>query len=402
MRRVHTLVTRHHNFRRMETHSDIEQLYRRYLANDLSEEELNSFLNLLNEANSEEIVSRLMDATWSDMSAVDLPSRAKSRTMRSTSFAWYMAAASIIALVLVGGYLFFNSADVAPSVAKEDVKPFVNDVAPGGDKAVLTLADGRRIVLDSAADGAITKQGGIIIIKLGGQLTYDQQVKTTEVLFNTITTPRGGQYQLELADGTKVWLNAASSLRFPTAFTGNNRSVELTGEGYFEVAHNANKPFHVQVRHQAQDDEPMDVEVMGTHFNINSYNNEPELRTTLLEGKVSVTKGKDNVVLLPGQQAVVRRGAADIMVLRNADIDEAIAWKEGRFQFGEGTDIKAIMRQLERWYDVDAEINGSGDTRIGGNISRAVPMSQVLKMLEMTGSDIKFRMEGRRITVTAN
>src|SRR5579875_3491119 len=197
---------------------------------------------------------------------------------------WWMSAAAALILVLCGWWFMANRKTInSPSVA---IIPKSDDVAPGGNRAILTLADGKKVILDTANNGAVSKQGNVTVIKLNGQLAYQnstsQPLNPSTVQYNTITTPKGGQYQLVLSDGSKVWLNAASSLRFPTAFVGKERRVELTGEGYFEVVHNAEKPFIVKVHTPSGDGG--DVQDIGTQFNINSYSDEPSVKTTLLEG----------------------------------------------------------------------------------------------------------------------
>jgi len=219
----------------------------------------------------------------------------------------------------------------------------------------------------------------------------DNSIATTNmVMYNTITTPRGGQYQLVLADGTKVWLNAASSLKFPTAFAGDERRVELTGEGYFEVLHNDKKPFLVDTRNGI-------IQVLGTHFNINAYDNEMTVNTTLLEGSIKVFNESAFVILKPGQQSVINK-RGEIRINKGIDVDEVVAWKNGKFQFGEAMSIEMIMRQLARWYDIEVEYKTKETGHIGGSISRNVNVSKVLEMMEMTGA-AKFQVNGRNVTV---
>ncbi|HEU4606521.1 MAG TPA: FecR domain-containing protein [Chitinophagaceae bacterium] len=302
-------------------------------------------------------------------------------------------AAAVVVLVAAGGYFLLNQHprnDFAK--AKPQSVPLQNDIAPGGDKAVLTLADGSRVVLDSAANGALTRQGNVTVIKLNGQLAYNKGgASQTEVLYNTISTPRGGQYQLVLADGSKVWLNAASSLRFPTAFTGKERRVELKGEGYFEVAHDETRPFHVDVN-------DMDVQVLGTHFNINSYSDEDAVRTTLLEGAVKVSRGGKEQLLRPGQQAVIAEGSSEIALEKNQDMDRVISWKNGLFDF-ENDPLPVVMRQLSRWYDVEVKyMSAIPGGHYTGAIRRQANLSEVLKMLELAGG-VHFVIEGREIAV---
>jgi ferric-dicitrate binding protein FerR (iron transport regulator) len=301
---------------------------------------------------------------------------------------WIRISAAAVLLVVSLGLFYAlklenrQLAKVPSTTSKPD------DISPGGDKAVLTLADGRKIILDTASNGALTVEGGIKVIKAGGQLSYNEQIKSSEVLYNTISTPRGGQYQLELADGSRVWLNAASSLRFPTAFIGDDRTVELTGEGYFEVAHDASRPFHVKVG-------DMDVKVLGTHFNINSYPDEPTIETTLLQGRVSVRKGQQFVFLNPGQQAIV--AGSQVQIDNDVDVEEVVAWKNGWFNFN-SLRIQDILRQLSRWYNVDIVYEGEPTQHhFTGMVSRNSKVSEVLKIMEQAG--MVFKIDGKTITV---
>jgi len=224
--------------------------------------------------------------------------------------------------------------------------------------------------------------------------------KNATVLYNTITTPRGGQYQVMLSDGSKVWLNAASSLHFPTSFTGQQRIVELTGEAYFEVAHvsavgEKNKlPFIVKII--TASGARREVEVLGTHFNINAYNDESVVKTTLLEGSVKMTQESGSTLLIPGQQAQLNSNG-DVNILKDADMDEAIAWKNGMFQFKK-VDIKTIMRQIARWYDVDIEYQKNVDEKFYAEISRNTNVSNVFRILEETGG-VHFVIEGKKVVV---
>ena len=263
-------------------------------------------------------------------------------------------------------------------------------IVPGGNKAVLKLSDGTEILLDSAGQGTLAQQGSAKVIKLNdGQLSYQSKGTVRETLYNTITTPKGGQYQLVLADGSKVWLNASSSLRFPVVFSGEQRLVELTGEGYFEITKNERMPFHVQAN-------GVDVKVIGTHFNVNAYTDESATRTTLLEGMVSVAQNNQTRTLRPGQQAAVNN--AGMVVLNDVDIEEVVAWKNGMFQF-KSADIGTILRQAERWYDVHFVYEGEiSKEPFSGQISRNVNADQLLKILEIAGK-VKFEATGRTIVV---
>lgn len=303
-------------------------------------------------------------------------------------YRWW-AAAAISLLLASGSYLYFRQS-YQKQIAKTETQPGIkNDVAPGGNRAVLKLADGTQIILDSANNGTLTQQGNTKIIKLNnGELAYSPSGDEGKVLYNTISTPKGGQFQIVLSDGTKVWLNAASSLKFPASFAGKERNVELTGEGYFEVAKNPSMPFNVTVGE-------MKVQVIGTHFNINAYNDEAIIKTTLLEGSVKVsTSDYQSAVLKPNQQAQLQTTNYKLQTVNNVDVSEAMAWKDGFFEF-EDMEIPVIMRQIERWYDVSIEYKHTGDTeKFGGRISRNLSLASVLKLL-----DVRFRLEGNKLII---
>jgi transmembrane sensor len=300
-----------------------------------------------------------------------------------------MRAAAILIFVLAGTFFFYNRHKGQPGLITQN-KPHATDIAPGGNKAILTLANGSKLILNNAKNGDLSIQAGTRIVKQDSLISYNTTTaNSSEVSYNTITIPNGGQYQLILADGTKVWLNAASSLRFPTAFTGNKRTVELTGEAYFEVAKNKDKPFNVKTATQT-------VQVLGTHFNINAYSNETNVKTTLLEGSVKVYSANVSVMISPGQQSVLESNGS-FEIKRNLDTDEIVAWKNGIFQFNEA-DIQTVMRQIARWYNIDVEFKGKlPDDLYRGKISRNVNVSQVLRILELSG--INFTIEGRKIIV---
>ncbi|MEC5143636.1 FecR family protein [Chitinophaga sp. 212800010-3] len=303
---------------------------------------------------------------------------------------WWKAAAAAVVLVLVtAGIFFFRRGDAPLQPGPELAQRYKNDVAPGGNKAVLTLADGSHIVLTDAKNDTLGRQGNTSIIKLhDGQVLYKGGKAPATIAYNTLTTPRGGQYQLTLPDGTRVWLNAASSLRFPVAFTGNNRLVELTGEGYFEVASQPGKPFLVKSN-------GAEVAVLGTHFNIMAYTNEHAIEVTLLEGAVNVSRSGAVKKLLPGQQASIRQDNS--ITVANTTAQEAVAWKNGFFIF-EHADITAVMRQVERWYDVEVVYEGDPPKMLfGGGMQRSLPLSGILKLLEK--NHVLFKVDGRKITV---
>lgn len=314
---------------------------------------------------------------------------------------WFRAAAVVLIVVLGAAFYYWRQPLSDKQLAeKAPDAPLPVLVVPGGNKALLTLADGSTIILDSASNGLLGTQGNIKIQKLeNGLLAYEVNGKTiTEndaAFYNTISTPRGGQYKVTLSDGTTVWLNAASSIRFPVVFTGAQRLVEVTGETYFEVAKNASKPFKVKTVNQ-------EVEVLGTHFNINAYDDEASIKTTLLEGKVKVTVPGNTATqsarfLKPGQQSGISK-SGQINIINNADTEEAVAWVKGRFQF-ENTDLRTMLRQFARWYDVEVEYRGPVDLYFTGQLTRNEQVTKVFKQLELTG-EVHFRMEGRKVIVT--
>lgn len=302
------------------------------------------------------------------------------KPVRRLPIVYRVAAAAAVLVLLSSGVLFYlNSKKTVNQTAVQQ------SILPGSNKAILTLSDGAQISLTDAANGELAKQGNTRISKTkDGQLLYEPG-GTEAGKRNTISTPRGGQYQVDLPDGTRVWLNAASSLTFPFSFAGlSERRVELTGEAYFEIAKDAAKPFIVISNAQT-------VEVLGTHFNVNAYHDEPNIKTTLLEGAVKVN-GRQ---LQPGQQSVLRDGRISIA---NVEPDTEVAWKNGEFIFN-GQDFRTVMRMISRWYDVDVIYEyDPRPFRIGGAVSRSRSIAEVLKMLEVTG-DVKLKIEGRKIKV---
>jgi ferric-dicitrate binding protein FerR (iron transport regulator) len=300
---------------------------------------------------------------------------------------WWMAAA-VLLLAATGAWFLLRKPAV--TIATQQQR-FRNDVAPGTNAAVLTLAGGKTILLNDSARGNISRQGNANVVNNNGQLAYHAlHEKPTDIYYNTLTTQRGNQYQLVLPDGSKVWLDAASSITYPTAFAGKERKVTITGEVYFEVARNEKMPFIVQQGSTL-------VQVLGTHFNMNGYDDNPSVKTTLLEGAVRVTKDGATGLLKPGQQAVTLKTGHDIQVQGDVDIEEVMAWKNGQFLFKDAT-IASIMQEVTRWYDVDVVYGATIDKHFIADIPRNVPLSQLLKLLELT-DQVHFRIEGRRITV---
>ena len=322
------------------------------------------------------------------------------RTVKHFIRAWYQVgvAASILAMLSIGLFFYSNRSinDRSALSESEAIKEKVT-IKPGGDKAVLTLSDGSKIILEDAKKGLLANQAGVSIQKTAdGELLYsfaknvgsESRKLHEEVIYNKIETPFGGKYQINLPDGSKVWLNSASTLRFPALFSGNTREVELNGEAYFDVAKNPDKPFKVVTKDQI-------VEVLGTQFNINSYSDEETFKTTLIEGSVKIIY-KDRVVLLsPGQQFQPNMNSSKVV---EADTDEVTAWKDGYFLFKD-EDIQSIMRKISRWYNVEVNYSGNiPDVGFGGNISRSKDINEVLNVLQLTNA-VHFKVEGRRITV---
>lgn len=315
-------------------------------------------------------------------------------TAYKLSFSWQRiaAAAAILFFAITGLYLWLNPKHPRQSIVQsKKVSEDVEDViVPGGTKAMLTLSDGSSIILDSTRQGILAEQGNAKVMKLNtATLAYNAgDENTREVVYNTLSTPSGGQYQLILQDGTRVWLNASSSIHFPTIFKGKERNVTVTGEAYFEVTKNEAIPFKINVK-------DVEVQVLGTHFNIMAYNDESSMNTTLVEGSVKVSKGFLNKILVPGQQSMINK-AGDMKVVE-ADIEEVIAWKNGWFQFN-AYDIEKVMRQISRWYNVEIVYKGKIPTgHFSGLVSRGNDISQVLKIMQAGG--VHFKIEGRRVVV---
>jgi len=306
---------------------------------------------------------------------------------------WWYSAAALLLVIFSIGIILFKTNKIAVTKAVD----YAALIEPGGNKAILTLADGKKVILDHVSNGAIAVQNGIQIKKKGnGTLEYVQLESNpsnnqTQNILNTIETPRGGQYKIILDDGTVVWLNAASSLRYPLHFNGSERRVELTGEGYFEVAHLKAKPFIVVTSKQ-------EVEVLGTHFNINAYTDEDEVKTTLLEGSVKVKASKDKTqakYLKPGEQSVLNNND---WLVKPVDAAAQVDWKNGRFIFKD-EELKSVMRKLSRWYDIEVDYAQPVENlSFSGRISRSKTLKDVLRILTRT-NDVNFKVKERRITV---
>jgi transmembrane sensor len=321
--------------------------------------------------------------------------RQRSRIIKLTR---YRYAAAAVVLMAVASVWFFNhnSKTNKTTAGSNNTMAVQKDLPPGETRAVLTLADGSKIFLDSSGNGKLADQAGITISNQNGQLIYKQNgTAVNGGQYNTLETAKGETFITQLSDGTLAWLNAGSSIHYPVSFTGSERVVEITGEVYFEVVHDASKPFHVKVN-------GMDIQVLGTHFNVNGYNDEASIKTTLLQGSVKISTGDKIKILKPGQQAQVSNGSnkngKDIQVVNDVNTDEVIAWKNGIFQFN-NADLKTVMRELERWYDVEVVYQGSvtNDLELLGEMPRSMNLSKVLELLQ--SQQVHFKIEGHKLIV---
>jgi Fe2+-dicitrate sensor, membrane component len=392
----------------------LQYLVQQYLHDKSTAEELDELWQLMRQLKDESVVQTELEAYWRHADAShrvppsgweqvlqQVYSKAESHTQepkavpiwRGSFIRW--AAAVVVLLLGVAAWWLLHKNEKAgeqPPV----VSTTVQDVqAPQHNRATITLSNGQTVYLDSAGNGALASQGNVQLIKLAdGQIAY--KGSSTELVYNTLINPRGSRIiDITLADGSRIWLNAGSSITYPIAFIGHERQVEIKGEVYFEVAHNPSIPFKVAVRAQPGRPGGSHVEVLGTHFNINAYDDESDVRVTLLEGSVRVSSEKV-VVLHPGEQAVLAANAS-ITVDRSPDIQQVMAWKNGLFSF-KGSDLYTVMRRLSRWYDIDVQYEGQIPARtFSGEITRDLTLSQLMNGLQSLG--IKFSIQGRTMTV---
>jgi ferric-dicitrate binding protein FerR (iron transport regulator) len=375
----------------------IAYLLARYVNKSISREELNELFAAIRQEEHQELLERFMEDTWhaahtapeidyNDIYEQIMPQQARWRTRVITWRRTAIAATMLLLIGVAGWMLIPRSEQQQPRIVQETT-PAV--ILPGSNRALLTLADGTTIPLDSVGKQVI-QQGGVAIRQQNGQLLYANQGTSDHVHYNKLTTPRGGQFTLVLPDGTQVWLNSASSLRYPTAFRGKDRIVELEGQGYFEVTANADQPFKVIVRN-------MEVQVLGTGFDIMAYPDETTVNTTLLTGSVQVKAGPAQQLLHPGQQAVLDNQDQHISV-KTADVKKVTAWKNGLFVFNNMA-LPAILREVARWYDVEIVYTATpGAELYGGGIGRNLQLAGVLALLEGNGYN-HFKIEGRKVIV---
>jgi ferric-dicitrate binding protein FerR (iron transport regulator) len=338
------------------------------------------------EVNGEEMLANEMFSDFSSRT-----SRQK-KSSRILYVRW--AAAAVFAACLVGaGYYLLTSGNAEHP--KQTAANNVQKIVPGGNKATLTLASGEKIILEEVQKGSVATQGDIAINKVAdGSLVYNASGKKAaaeEISYNVLTTPVGGQYHITLSDGTAVWLNASSSIKYPSQFIGGERKVEITGEAYFEVAHNASVPFRVLAGKQL-------VEDIGTAFNINSYDNEPSLKTTLVEGKARVTNDAESFVLDPGQQTQLSDGQK-LRLVSNVNVEEVIAWKNGLFKFNNAS-LPEVMRQIARWYNVKVQYEGKIENRkFNGEIARKTSLTEVLEIFSYLNYQFVIDQQQQTLTI---
>lgn len=384
------------------TKKELENILKKYLEGRASPEETNflekyfdyledqpGLSTLMSEAENKKIERR----NWKQLNAgLDQPNYtiAPHRSPSFNKWRWLVAASIILAIGWSSWFFVIDKKheqqQIVQNKATNDIKP------PGVNRATITLANGQTVYLDSVAIGALATQGTVKLIKLAdGKIAYEAGSNhiIEKPAYNTLTNPKGSQVvDLTLADGSRVWLNAGSSLTYPLSFIENERRVVITGEAYFEVASDKKKPFRVIKGN-------MQVEVLGTHFNVNAYDDEKNIKVTLLEGAVRLKINEENQMLKPGEQGQVSN---TISIIKNVDVEAVMAWKDDRFKFS-GVDIETIMRQAARWYDIDIEYRGKVEGTLSGGVARNVNASQLFHVLELTDK-VRFEIEGRKVIVT--
>jgi transmembrane sensor len=390
----------------MNPPSRIQELAHKWMTGAITPEERTEFMNWYNQSDDDQPLDIPKEFATDELShslrlftkifeqnKKDVKEETPVHHIHSNKKSWIPYAAAILIILAIAGYLINTGNPKKTEIAEHHVDSVHHDMkAPLTAHAVITLGNGNNIILDSLQNGVIATLGKVQVVKLSdGHLIY--KGASDEITYNTLMNPRGSKVvNIILADGTKVWLNSESSLRYPTAFTGSERMVEVTGETYFEVAKNSAMPFRVKKG-------AMLVTVLGTHFNVNTYEEEGNMAVTLLEGSVQVssTLAQKDIQLRPGEQSQFNQDG-HLTLTKGINTDDVVAWKNGKFQFGEKSDIGSIMRMLARWYDIEVEYQGTINRHFGGTISSDVDLSQVLKVLETTG-DVKFKVSGNKVIV---
>lgn len=387
-------------------HSVFTSLLDKYISGSINAEEKQQFLQLMDEPGHREVLDKaLRDAMLTDQYLFDVPasetnhfierlSAKLDKPARTTilipNVRRWAAAAAILLLAGAGTWYWSKKAPEPKQIVLTTARP-AHDATPGISGAILTLDDGSQVALDSTGNGVVANQNGSKVLLNNGQLAYEKSNAGGKISYNTMSTPRGRQFKVVLPDGTKVWMNAASSIRYPTAFTGSERKVEIQGEAYLEVAQDASKPFIIAVAGGAT------IKVLGTSLNINAYHDEHSINTTLVTGSIQVAADDNNAVtLVPGKQARINKQSGKISI-HAAEEEQVLAWKNGLFIF-EKADIQTIMRQLSRWYDVDVDFKNITDKKFSGTIPRNVNVSTVFNILEATGN-VHFSIADNKVTV---
>ncbi len=391
----------------------LQYLFERYAAGKAGAAELEEFWQLLGSLDDNDILPEAMQVWWNryegdfDLSGQadgegmlkkirNAPQHKEADYLKNYKKSWgrwyrWTAAAVWIVAVSIGVYIYLKPVkqDVFPA-ARVTNPAYKNDVLPGVTGATLTLADGSIIALDSAANQLPAQQGDVQVTARNGTLNYNGTGSHHAAVYNTLTTSPGQQFPVRLSDGTLVVLDAGSSLTYPVAFTGTERRVQVNGQAWFEVAKNPAKPFIVQKG-------SAEVQVLGTQFNVNAYDDEPNVKVTLVQGSIKVNNGALSNRLIPGQQAVLYTAHSGIKVVKDADIDQAVAWKNGQFEFRSNS-ITQVLREAARWYNIEVVYEGDkpADTFTGG-IHRSATLTELLTILEM--SKVHFRLQGRKLTV---
>lgn len=382
----------------MEGKEFYQFLLERYAEGIASEEEMNELFNELerrrDDAEWEDLIDQIIlntkmderydETYWHPAIQGILAARNAEAPVRKMAWKRWMAAAAILLMFGAAATFYFLNKEVSPSVVQK-----TEEITPGRQGAILTLADNSQVLLDTIKNGVVVAlQGGTKATVVNGNLIYDS--KGAKVVYNTITTPNGRQYQVTLPDGTNVWLNSGSSIRYPTAFLGAERSVVITGEAYLEVTKNAKMPFRVNLDNKSQ------IQVLGTSFNVNAYHDEPTVKTTLLEGSVNLKADGKTQILKPGQEAQVTQKKGINVV--NANVSQVVAWKNGLFDFT-GKDVRSVLREIARWYDLDLVYESEPANReIVGKMQMRLTLSFVMETLK--DLDINYRIQGRKLIIS--